>query len=156
MVYFYISPVGFNCGFDKNDCSRYPDYCKECVKTQLEKFGLDLNHKIKFTFVDSEEKRMQMFQDLIWQKFLDVLNLKHIILIAKDSGMSIVNYPISGAGVNIELLTGFTEANISFSETSNALNGNINHKKTINFMNFNMKLLIYYLKMGNTLGFVWC
>ena len=80
MVYFQISPVGFNCGTDKNNCDKYPDYCKECVKTQLEKFGLDLKHNIKFTIIDSEEKRIQMFQNLIWQKFLDVLNLKHILL----------------------------------------------------------------------------
>ncbi len=122
MVYFQISPVGFDCGKDKNNCERYPDYCRECVKTQLEKFGLNLNYNLKFTIIDSQEKRIQMFQDLIWQKFLDVLNIKHILLMAKESGLAIVDYPISGAGVNTQLLTGFIQANISFSETSSVTN----------------------------------
>jgi tetratricopeptide (TPR) repeat protein len=126
MVYFQISPVGFDCGTDKNNCERYPDYCRECVKAQLEKFGLNLNYNLKFAIIDSEEKRVQMFQDLTWQKFLDVLNIKHILLMAKESGLAIVDYPISGAGVNTQLLTGFIQANISFSETSNATNGNSN------------------------------
>lgn len=132
MVYFQISPVGFDCGLDKNNCDKYPDYCKECVKSQLEEFGLDLKHNLKFSIIDSQEKRIQMVQDLIWQKFLDVLNIKHIILIAKHSGNTIVDYPISGSGVNTELLTGFMQANIAFSESGNTSLGsenyNINHQ----------------------------
>ena len=132
MVYFQISPVGFDCGSDKNDCEKYPDFCKECVKNHLEEFGLDLKHNIKFTIVDSKKKRIQMVQDIIWQKFLDVLNIKHIILIAKHSGMTIIDYPISGAGVQTELLTGFMQANIAFAESGNASsssdNYNINHQ----------------------------
>ena len=30
--------------------------------------------------IDSEEKRIALYQDLIWQKFLDVLNIKHILM----------------------------------------------------------------------------
>ena len=78
MVYFQINPIGFDCRTDKNNCEKYPDFCKECVKAQLERFGLNLDHNVKFTIIDSEEKRIQMFQDLIWQKFLDVLNIKYI------------------------------------------------------------------------------
>ncbi|MFX1242219.1 MAG: hypothetical protein ACFFA7_13300 [Promethearchaeota archaeon] len=126
MVYFQISPVGFDCGTDKNNCERYPDFCKECVKAQLEKLGLNLDYNLKFTIIDSEEKRIHMFQDIIWQKFLDLLNIKHILLMAKESGLAIVDYPISGAGVNTQLLTGFIQANVSFSETSLADNGNNN------------------------------
>ncbi|MFX1590829.1 MAG: hypothetical protein ACFFC1_22065 [Promethearchaeota archaeon] len=130
MVYFQISPVGFDCGSDKNNCNKYPDFCKECIKSKLEKMGLDLKHNIKFTVIDSEEKRVQMIQDLIWQKFLDVLNIKHIILIAKHSGLTIIDYPISGAGVETELLTGFMQANIAFSESGNTSSSsdNINNK----------------------------
>ncbi|MFW9882653.1 MAG: hypothetical protein ACFFG0_57050, partial [Candidatus Thorarchaeota archaeon] len=127
MVYFQISSVGFDCGLDKNHCDKYPDYCRECVKAKLENFGLDLKHNIKFTIIDSEEKRVQLFQDLIWQKFLDVLNIKHILLMAKESGLELVDYPISGAGVNTHLLTGFIQANITFSEssTTSIINGTI-------------------------------
>ena len=117
MVYFQISPIGFDCRTDKNYCEKYPDFCKECVKAQLEKLGLNLDYNLKFSIIDSEEKRIQMFQDLIWQKFLDVLNIKYILLMAKESGLALIDYPISGAGVNTELLTGFIQANITFSES---------------------------------------
>ncbi len=147
MVYFQISPVGFDCGIDKNNCERYPDFCKECVKAHLERFGLNLNYNLKFTIIDSEEKRNQMFQDIIWQKFLDLLNIKHILIMAKESGLAIVDYPISGAGVNTQLLTGFIQANISFSETSNVANG---HKNGLNhqFYEFQYDTFNILLKNG--------
>ena len=78
MVYFQISRVGFNCGYDKKECIKYPEYCAECIKNRMEKLGLEADHNIKIDEMDSEEKRIQMFRDLIWQKFLDVLNIKHI------------------------------------------------------------------------------
>ncbi len=56
MVYFRISPIGFDCRIDKNNCEKYPDFCKDCVKAQLENLGLNLDHNLKFTIIDSEEK----------------------------------------------------------------------------------------------------
>jgi hypothetical protein len=151
MVYFQISPIGFDCGIDKNDCDKYPDFCRECVKAQLEKFGLSLKQNLKFTIIDSEEKRTQMFQDLIWQKFLDVLNIKHILLMAKESGLAIVDYPISGAGVNTQLLTGFIQANISFSVSSNASNGYATNGKNHQFYEFQYENFNILLKEGEFL-----
>ncbi|MFX1445377.1 MAG: hypothetical protein ACFFHV_18325 [Promethearchaeota archaeon] len=130
MVYFQISRIGFNCGYDKKECIKYPEYCTECIKSRMEKLGLVTDANIKIDEIDSEEKRIQMFRDLIWQKFLDVLNIKHILLMAKESGLLIANYPISGAGVDVELLTGFLQANITFSESgenSNYSNNVANH-----------------------------
>ncbi len=149
MVYFQINPVGFNCGTDKNNCDKYPDFCKECVQTQLEKFGLDLKHNVKFTIIDSEEKRIQMFQNLIWQKFLDVLNLKHILLVAKESGLLIIDYPISGAGVNTELLTGFIQANITFSESGSSSNIIENYSNHHQFYEFQYETFNILLKNGH-------
>jgi len=145
MVYFQLSRVGFNCGLDKNECDKYPDFCIECVKTQIKRFGLDANPNIKITLIDSEEKRIKLFQDIIWQKFLDVLNIKHILLMVKDSGLPIVNYPISGAGVDVELLTGFIQANITFSESSDTLknienNGNNHQFYEFQYHTFNILL----------------
>ena len=148
MVYFQISPVGFDCGLDKNNCGKYPDFCKECVKAHFEKFGLDLKHNIKFTIVDSEEKRIQMFQDLTWQKFLDVLNIKHVLLMAKNSGLPIIDYPISGAGVNIGLLTGFIQANITFSESRYSSNGIENYGRNHQFYEFQYETFNILLKNG--------
>jgi len=148
MVYFQISPIGFDCRTDKNNCEKYPDFCKECVKAQLEKFGLKLDHNLKFTIIDSEEKRIQMFQNQIWQKFLDVLNIKYILLMAKESGLALIDYPISGAGVNTELLTGFIQANITFSESSNTSNGNANHGNNLQFYEFQYEKFNILLKNG--------
>lgn len=148
MVYFQISPIGFDCRTDKNNCEKYPDFCKECVKAQLEKFGLNLDHNLKFTIIDSEEKRIQMFQDLIWQKFLDVLNIKYILLMAKESGLDLIDYPISGAGVNTELLTGFIQANITFSESSNTSDGFVNHGNIGQFYEFQYETFNILLKNG--------
>lgn len=146
MVYFQISPVGFDCGFDKNNCQRYPDFCKECVKKQLQRFGLNLDHNLKFTIIDSEEKRIEMFKDLIWQKFLDVLNIKHILLTGKESGLLIMDYPISGAGVDSGLLTGFIQANITFSESSTTSNGTLNNGETFPFYEFHYENFNILLK----------
>ncbi|MFW9942475.1 MAG: hypothetical protein ACFFFT_15660 [Candidatus Thorarchaeota archaeon] len=148
MVYFQISPVGFNCGIEKNNCDKYPDFCKECVKTQLERFGLDLQQNVKFTIIDSEEKRIQMSQDQIWQKFLDVLNLKHILLITKDSGLPILDYPISGAGVNTEVLTGFIQANITFSKSGSNANSIENYRNNNQFYEFQYETFNILLKDG--------
>ncbi len=148
MVYFQISPVGFDCGLEKQNCNRYPDFCKECVKVKLEKLGLNLTHNIKFTIIDSEEKRIQMFQDLIWQKFLDVLNIKHILLMAKESGLALVDYPISGAGINAELLTGFIQANITFSESSTTSDGNGTYGKNYQIYEFQYETFNILLQNG--------
>jgi hypothetical protein len=148
MVYFQISPIGFDCRKDKDNCEKYPDFCKECVKAQLENLGLNLDHNLKFTIIDSEEKRIQMFQDLIWQKFLDVLNIKYILLMAKESGLDLIDYPISGAGVNTELLTGFIQANITFSESSNTSDGFVNHGNIGQFYEFQYETFNILLKNG--------
>ena len=49
----------------------------------------------------------------------------------KESGLLTANYPISGAGVDVGLLTGFLQANITFSESgenSNYSNNVANHQ----------------------------
>ncbi|MFX0026056.1 MAG: hypothetical protein ACFE8M_06550 [Candidatus Hermodarchaeota archaeon] len=145
MVYFQVSRVGFNCGMDKSKCINYPDGCTECVKAQFVKFGFDVNQNIKINLIDSEEKRIQMFQNLIWHKFLDVLNIKHILLMIKNTGLPIVDYPLSGAGVDVGFLTGFIQANITFSESgkiSNDTTGHIlNHKfYELQYESFNILL----------------
>ncbi|MHA1670324.1 MAG: hypothetical protein ACTSV5_07050 [Promethearchaeota archaeon] len=62
-----------------------------------------------------------MEKDSIWQKFLDVLNIKHIIIMDNESGLSLLNYPVSTAEIDANLLSGFIQANITFSESSKVL-----------------------------------
>jgi tetratricopeptide (TPR) repeat protein len=148
MVYFQISRIGFNCGYDKNECNKYPDYCMECVKIRIREFGFEIDDDIKVYEMDSEEKRIQMFRDLIWQKFLDVLNIKHILLMTKNSGLPILNYPISGAGINVGLLTGFIQANITFSESGDTSNNISNFAIDHQFYEFHYKTFNILLKNG--------
>jgi tetratricopeptide (TPR) repeat protein len=82
---------------------------------------------------------------------LDILNIKHILLISKKSGLSILDYPISGAGVNTELLTGFIQANISFSETSTNSNGNEASVKKQQYYKFQYETFNILLKNGQFL-----
>ena len=117
MVYFEISRVGFNCGYDQNDCPNYPNSCQECIEGKVKELGLKIHSNIKIIEMDSEEKRLQMFRELIWLKFLNVLNIKHIILMDNNSGMPILNYPVSEAGIDAGLLSGFIQANITYSQS---------------------------------------
>ena len=151
MVYFQISRVGFDCGLDKTGCKDYPDYCVECVKIQLEKYNLDTKQNIRISIIDSEKKRNQMFQDIIWQKFLNVLNIKHILIMAKESGLSIIDYPVSGAGVDVGLLTGFLQANITFSESGNVQDTSLSYGQKLQFYEFQYQNFSILLKSGEFL-----
>ena len=160
MVYFQVSRIGFNCGIDKEECANYPEGCIECIKAHFAKFGCDVTQNLKITVIDSEERRIEMFQDLIWQKFLDVLNIKHILLMTKDTGLPIIDYPISGAGVDVGFLTGFIQANITFSEsgrtTYNGSNQNPNERfyelqyETFNILLKNGKIVRFCLVLDQT------
>lgn len=151
MVYFQISRVGFDCGLDKTGCKDYPDSCSTCVTTQLEKYNFDTKQNIRITIIDSEKKRTQMFQDIIWQKFLNVLNIKHILMMAKESGLPVIDYPVSGAGVDVGLLTGFIQANITFSESGDVQDNYINNGQNLQFYEFQYHNFSLLLKSGEFL-----
>lgn len=145
MVYFQVSRIGFNCGKEKGECSFYPDHCKECVKTYIAKVGFDTTQNIKISMMDSEEKQIQMQQSLIWYKFIDVLNIKSVILQTKDSGLLILNYPVSGSNLNVNLLIGFMQANITFSSSGAQENRSDNH----NFYELQYDTFNLLIKNGN-------
>ncbi|MBD3211063.1 MAG: hypothetical protein GF311_00520 [Candidatus Lokiarchaeota archaeon] len=152
MVYFEISRVGFNCGYDKDKCLDYPNKCINCVKSRLREMSFEIHANIRISEMDSEEKREKMYQDLIWQKFLDVLNIKHIILMSKSSGSAIVDYPITGAGVDVGLLSGFIQANISFSQNETFNNAGEEEKISVfeqQFYEFDYKDFTILLKSGD-------
>ena len=117
MVYFEIDHLGFNCGKIKEKCSKYPKFCLQCVKNKLTQLGFEIDFGIEVFEVESDERRLRMEQKLIWSKFLDVLNIRHVIVIDKESGLTLLNYPVSGEEINADLLSGFIQANITFSES---------------------------------------
>jgi len=117
MVYFDIDHLGFNCGKIKEKCSKYPKFCVDCIKNKLKQLGFEIDSDLKVFEVDSHERRLKMERELIWRKFLDVLNIRHVIIIDKESGLTLLNYPVSGEEINADLLSGFIQANITFSES---------------------------------------
>ena len=54
MVYFQVSRIGFNCGKDKEECTFYPDKCKECVINYFAQVGFDTTQNVKISIMDSE------------------------------------------------------------------------------------------------------
>ncbi|MFX1481508.1 MAG: hypothetical protein ACFFCI_25800, partial [Promethearchaeota archaeon] len=118
MATFIINGLRFNCG--TLNCTKAPKSCNECVINRLKKMGFEISSDMQILSVD--EKRIQAERNRIWQIFLDVLNIKHIILMDKESGIALLNYPVSAVDIEVEFLSGFIQANITFSESSKGLN----------------------------------
>jgi tetratricopeptide (TPR) repeat protein len=148
MVYFQVSRIGFNCGKDKEECTFYPNKCKECVINYFTQVGFDTSQNIKVAIMDSEEKRIQMHQSLIWYKFLDVLNIKHIILLTKDSGLLVIDYPVSSGTLDVDLLIGFIQANITFSTSNKAIDTRAGVVSPPKFYEFQYESFNILLKSG--------
>ena len=141
MVYFDIDHLGFNCGKIKEKCSKYPKFCVECIKNKLKQLGFEIDSNLKVFEVDSYERRLQMERELIWRKFLDVLNIRHVIIIDKESGLTLLNYAVSGEEIDADLLSGFIQANITFSESHKVSYNKKNHKfYEFQYQNFNILL----------------
>lgn len=149
MVYFEINGLGFNCGKIKEKCSKYPKFCMACIKDRLKQLGFEIESKLEVFEVDSYERRLKMEQELIWRKFLDVLNIRHVIVIDKESGLTLLNYPVSGEEINADLLSGFIQANIIFSESHKGLNKNLQSARTYNFYEFQYQNFNILLRDGD-------
>ncbi len=145
MVYFEIKNIGFNCGYDKGECARYPGSCNKCIQDRINSLGFKIDTNIRIMEMDSDEKRLQMYQDQIWQEYLNVLNLKHIILMDNASGLPIINYPVSNVGIDAELLSGFIQANITFSESS----GVVKRDSLIDFQFYEFQYENFYILLKN-------
>ncbi|MFW9972466.1 MAG: hypothetical protein ACFFDF_19935, partial [Candidatus Odinarchaeota archaeon] len=149
MVYFEIDHLGFNCGKIKEKCSKYPKSCMSCIKNKLKQMGFEIDSNLEIYEVDSYEKNIQMERELIWRKFLDVLNIRHIIVMDKESGLTLVNYTVSGEGINADLLSGFIQANITFSESHTTYNKDLDSTRNHNFYEFQYQNFNILLKDGD-------
>jgi len=112
---------------------------------KLKELGFEVTSDTKYIEIESIENRLQVERDLIWKKFLDVLNIKHIVIMDKESGLALLNYPVSAVDIEVELLSGFIQANIAFSETSKGLSTssssmNENSFYELQYQKFNMLL----------------
>jgi hypothetical protein len=151
MVYFEIDHLGFNCGKIKEKCSKYPKFCMACIKSRLKQLGFEIDSNLEVYEVDSYDRRIQMERELIWRKFLSVLNIRHIIIMDKESGLTLLNYPVSGEEINADLLSGFIQANVTFSETHTSSYENSVLSKNYKFYEFQYQDFNILLKDGDVI-----
>ncbi|MFX0058481.1 MAG: hypothetical protein ACFE8J_09305 [Candidatus Heimdallarchaeota archaeon] len=149
MVYFRINGLGYNCGYSKIKCPTKNQNCIECIKNRLKQMGFEFGENLVIFEVDSYEKQLKLEQEIIWQKFLDIINIKHIIIIDKESGLTLLNYPVSGVDVDPNLLSGFIQANITFSESEKVSRKDSSSLFEYQFYEFQYKNFNILLKDGN-------
>jgi len=153
MVYFEIDHLGFNCGKIKEKCSKYPKSCMGCIKSKLKQLGFEIDSNLEVYEVESEERRIQMERELIWRKFLDVLNIRHIIIMDNESGLTLLNYPVSGDEIDADLLSGFIQANITFSESHTTSYEDSQLSKNLKFYEFQYQNFNILLRDGVVIRF---
>ena len=148
MVYFKINGLGYNCGQTKDNCPQKVQSCRECIKKRLLDLGFDFDATVEVIKIDSVDKQLKLERETIWKIFLDVLNIKHILLIDKLSGLTVLNNAVSGVDIDANLLSGFIQANITFSESSEVSNKNIVPSIEYQFYEFQYKKFNILLKDG--------
>ncbi|MFX0081925.1 MAG: hypothetical protein ACFE94_09250 [Candidatus Hodarchaeota archaeon] len=148
MVYFEINQLGFNCGVSKSKCAKYPKYCMSCLKKKLKELGFEVDSSLEVFELDSYERHLQVEREIIWRKFLDVLNIRHIILMDKESGLKLLNYSVSGAEIDADLLSGFIQANITFSESDTVSSNGSSYLRNDQFYEFQYQNFNILLKNG--------
>jgi hypothetical protein len=119
-----------------------------CLKGKLREMGFELDSNLEVFELDSYERHLQVERENIWQKFLDVLNIRHVLIMDKDSGLKLLNYSISGSGLDADLLSGFIQANITFSESEDATQNGSNYMKQPQFYEFQYESFNILLKNG--------
>ncbi len=149
MVYFKINGLGYNCGLTKDNCPQKAQSCRECIKKRLLDLGFEFESTLEVIKIDSVDKQLKLERKTIWKKFLDVLNIKHILLMDKRSGLTLLNYAVSGVDIDADLLSGFIQANITFSESSEVSNKNIVPSFEFQFYEFQYKKFNILLKDGD-------
>ncbi len=149
MVYFKINGLGYNCGQTKDNCPQKVQSCRDCIKKRLLNLGFELDETLEVIKIDSIDKQLKLERETIWKKFLDVLNIKHILLMDNRSGLTILNYAVSSVDVDANLLSGFIQANVMFSESSEVTNKNIVPSIEFQFYEFQYKKFNILLKDGD-------
>ncbi len=145
MVYFKLNGLGYNCGYDLKSCPDERKSCLDCINRRLKQLGFEIDASLEIFQIDSYEKELKMKREVIWHKFLDILSIKYIVIIEKESGLTFINYAVSDVEIDTNLLSGFIQANIIFSETGNIAKkkANINlenHVYEFQYENFNILL----------------
>lgn len=95
-------------------CDKYPDGCAECWKQRLVQSGIPFR-EYKALLEENGIDDIEGSRDLIYRKYQDVLNIKSLMVLSKG-GVCVYNHPVTGAGMDADLIAGFLQANIAFSQ----------------------------------------
>jgi hypothetical protein len=150
MVYFELNGIGFDCGIEKEQCPAYPDRCADCIKAKLEELDFEVNTNLTYNEIDTPQRRLQHQMNVIWKRFLDVLNIKRILILEKESGLAIMDYPLVDNDIDPALLSGFIHANVIFSE-SDEVNSKSQYWETTSsqFIEFQYRHFNLLMKTGD-------
>ena len=86
----------------------------ELILTIIGSLSLPLIGIISYQSVKRTKRKKDAIRQEIINKYQDVLNLEHIIIADKKSGLDIYDQSITGKGLEASLITGFLEAIRSF------------------------------------------
>ncbi|MEX2683085.1 MAG: hypothetical protein Q6373_015960 [Candidatus Sigynarchaeota archaeon] len=95
-------------------CEKYPTGCADCWKDRLIKAGIPFR-EYDAVLEQNQGEDIEGSRDLIYRKYQDVLNIKSIMVLSKG-GVCVYNHPVTGAGMDADLVAGFLQANIAFSQ----------------------------------------
>ena len=95
-------------------CERYPSGCADCWKDRLIKAGIPFR-EYNAVMEQIKGEDIEGSRDLIYRKYQDVLNIKSLMVLSKG-GVCVYNHPVTGAGMDADLVAGFLQANIVFSQ----------------------------------------
>jgi hypothetical protein len=95
-------------------CEKYPGGCAECWKQRILQAGIPFRD-YNATMEENGTDDIEGSRDLIYRKYQDVLNIKSLMVLSKG-GVCVYNHPVTGAGMDADLIAGFLQANIAFSQ----------------------------------------
>ena len=107
-----------------NTCDRFPNYCKDCLKNRLLAARVPFR-EFEIHLERDEEHFLEGARDIVFRKYHDVLNIKTVMVLDK-TGLCIYNHPVTGARMDGNLVAGFIQANLAFSQAGVA--DQINHE----------------------------
>ncbi|MHA1987679.1 MAG: hypothetical protein ACW98D_13675 [Promethearchaeota archaeon] len=151
MVYFELNKLGFNCGTSKTRCQKYPKYCMSCLKKKLNELNFEIDSNFEVYELDSYERHLQVEREIIWRKFSEVLNIRHILVIDKESGLKLLSYSVLGVNLDADLLSGFIQANITFSESEKVSSNGSEYMENRQFYEFQYQDFNILLKDGDVI-----
>jgi hypothetical protein len=122
-----------------------------CLKKKLNELNFEIDSNFEVYELDSYERHLQVEREIIWRKFSEVLNIRHILVIDKESGLKLLSYSVLGVNLDADLLSGFIQANITFSESEKVSSNGSEYMENRQFYEFQYQDFNILLKDGDVI-----